>query len=171
MRKVDLPLSAMKCPKYCCKCGDAQTEIKTFSERIALRGLTPLNVSISVPVCKRCASRKLYFYVAAIAVFGISLVGVKLVASGYTIGSYMSALFLVAVGLYVVAVRSTPIKILDYRPSTDTISLGCLHNGFASELAALSRGTDAQYVRVRKKFWVFALLALMAAVVIASIRF
>jgi hypothetical protein len=105
-----------------------------------------------------------HFYAAAIAVLGISLIGFKFAASGHTFGRYLSALFLVAVALYVVAVRSTPIKILDYRRDTDTISLGCLHDGFAAELATLSGGTDTAYVRVRKSFWVLALLVLIASV-------
>ena len=171
MRKVDLQLSAMQCPNYCCKCGDVQTSIKTYSERIALRRLPFLTVKVQVPVCKPCANRKLYFYVAAIAVFAISLVGVKFAASGYAFGRYISALFLVAAGLYIVAVKSTPIKILDYRPSTDTITLGCLNSRFGSELATLSHGTDAEYVRVRKTIWVIALLVLVAAIVAISLGF
>lgn len=171
MRKVDLQLSAMNCPAYCCKCGAMQIDVKTYSERIALRALGPLKVSVNVPVCKPCANRKLYFYLAAFAVLGISLVGFKLATSGYAFGRYLSVLFLVAVGLYVVAVRSTPIKILDYRPSTDTITLGCVHSGFASELAALSRGTDEEYVRVRKAFWLIAVLVLVAAIAAIALGF
>lgn len=171
MRKVDLQLSAMDCPAYCCKCGETQIEVKTYSERIALRALAPLKVSVNVPVCKPCANRKLYFYLAAFAVLGISLVGFKLAASGYAFGRYLSVLFLVAVGLYAVAVRSTPIKIIDYRPSTDTITLGCIHSGFASELAALSRGTDTEYVRVRKAFWFIGVLILVAALSAIALGF
>ena len=165
MRRVDLRLSAMSCPKHCCKCGGAQTDLRTFTERIALRALTPLRVSVTVPVCKSCAARKARFYLASVAVLAFSLVGFKLAASGYTVWRYMSAaLFLVAVGLYIGAVRSTPIKILDYRPSSDMISLGCLHDGFAAELAALSGGTDAAYIRVRKLFWVLALFVVVLLV-------
>ena len=171
MRKVDLKLSAMKCPPYCCRCGETQADIKTYSEQIALRAVAPLKVSVNVPVCRRCAGRKFYFYLYAVTVLGISLIGFKLFASGYAFGRYVSALFLVAAVLYGIAVKSTPIKILDYRPSTDTITLGCLHGGFASELATLSRGTDVEYIRVRKVFWLVAFLVLAAAVVAASLGF
>jgi hypothetical protein len=171
MRKVDLQLSAMACPAYCCKCGETPTDVKTYSERIALRAVAPLKVSVNVPVCKSCANRKLFLYISAFAVLGISLVGFKLAASGHVFGRYLSALFLAAAVLYALAVRSTPIKILDYRPNTDTITLGCMNKGFASELASMSRGMDAEYVRVRRVFWVIALLVLVAAIVAMSFGF
>jgi len=167
MRKVDLKLATMSSPKYCCRCGSECSELKTFSEHIALRAMTPLEVSVQVPVCNSCVRRKPFFYVAAIVALGLSLVGFKFAAPGSWQALCMVALFLLAAGLYVIAVKSTPIKILDYHPSTDTISLGCLHPGFAANLAALSNGVDTKYVRVRKSFLILALLTLVALVVAA----
>ena len=126
-----------------------------------------MKVRVNLPVCRRCARRKLNFYLATFAALGVSIAGFQLAASGHAIGRYLSIFFLVALALYVVAIRSTPIKILDYRPETDLVSLGCHHDRFAAEMAAVSGGVDAPYVRVRREFWVLILLVLV--VVVAAI--
>ena len=143
MPDVEVGFENIKWPAKCCRCGSAEYTYRSHTDEVVIRTLLSVTqsrkITLTIPVCDRCAHAQYIWFGAAIAATGIGVAVLYLVKETDWTNNLVGASFILAVILGLVGVYKKPIKILKFDEKSRTVRIKIYNTEIASEMSDRAR--------------------------------